>query len=97
MLISSRSKKETPKRQVPTISASANSTNNGTEVLFDLTPFVVNTVDDLGFVEHFNPSVPLNIGQDGDYWYSTISLQGSDGAYFFSSCNDGNVYMQTVS
>ncbi|KAF2820090.1 hypothetical protein CC86DRAFT_412555 [Ophiobolus disseminans] len=75
----------------------ANTTTlNSSVPTFDLTDFVLGTVDELEYTEYYSPEVPYSYMVDGDYWIGTVELLESGGKLFFSSCNDGNVYMQTM-
>jgi hypothetical protein len=47
-------------------------------------------------VEYYNAEVPYQYEGDDDYWVGNVELLGSEGSVLFASCNDGNVYMQTV-
>jgi hypothetical protein len=62
-----------------------------------MTEYIISNVDDLAYVEYYNPEVPYQYEGVSDYWVGTVELQESAGSLLFSSCNDGNVYMQTVS
>lgn len=65
----------------------------------DLTSYVVETVDDLGYQGTTLLPTPFDLDDselDG-YWFSTLGLQGSNGDYVLSACSDGNVYMQEKS
>ncbi|KAI1478188.1 hypothetical protein F4774DRAFT_419510 [Daldinia eschscholtzii] len=74
---------------------SYNSTSNSSQ-LYDLTEYVVETEADLGFPGLQLTDTPYNIDEsefDG-YWYSTLSLNGSNGEYTLAVCDDGNLYVQ---
>ncbi|KAI8959741.1 hypothetical protein F5Y11DRAFT_359015 [Daldinia sp. FL1419] len=74
---------------------SYNSTGNGTQI-YDLTEYVVETDADLGFPGLQLNDIPYNIDAsefDG-YWYSTLSLNGTNGDYTLAACDDGNLYIQ---
>ncbi|TPX08649.1 uncharacterized protein E0L32_009838 [Thyridium curvatum] len=67
--------------------------------IYDLTPFIVEEVEDLGFNGPSLPSTPYDLDEsdfDG-FWFSTLGLQGSSGQYVLAACNDGNVYLQEKS
>ena len=61
-----------------------------------MTNYIISTVDDLEYVEYYNAEVPYQYEGESDYWVGTVELLESAGSMLFSSCNDGNVYMQTV-
>lgn len=74
-------------------------TTSASDGLVDLTSYVVETVDDLGYQGTTLLPTPFDLDDselDG-YWFSTLGLQGSNGDYVLSACSDGNVYMQEKS
>jgi hypothetical protein len=76
--------------------ANATTSTNSTSKTYDLTEFIVDSEEDMEFVEYFNTEVPYNYEDDEEYWVGNVELLGSEGSVLFASCNDGNVYMQTV-
>ncbi|OTB07245.1 hypothetical protein M426DRAFT_20295 [Hypoxylon sp. CI-4A] len=73
-----------------------NSTTNSSQ-LYDLTSYVIEKEDvDLGFAGLELADTPYNLDEtelDG-YWYSTLSLNGTNGQYALATCSDGNLYIQ---
>lgn len=73
----------------------ANSTTNSTQI-YDLTDYVIEKDADLGFTGLSLSDTPYNLDDselDG-YWYSTLSLNGTNGQYTLAACEDGNLYIQ---
>jgi hypothetical protein len=71
-------------------------TVNSSIPTYDLTDYVVSNLDDLAYVEYYSPEVPYTYDGDDEYFVGSVELLQSAGKIFLSSCNDGNVYMQTV-
>ncbi|KAI4868074.1 hypothetical protein F4820DRAFT_445428 [Hypoxylon rubiginosum] len=73
----------------------SNSTSNSSKI-YDLTQYVIEKDADLGFAGLSLADTPYNLDDselDG-YWYSTLSLNGTNGEYTLAACEDGNLYLQ---
>ncbi|RDW58794.1 hypothetical protein BP6252_13270 [Coleophoma cylindrospora] len=75
----------------------ANSSSNATSNdLVDVTQYVVNELTDIGYQGADLPSIPYSLDDDSfpGYFFTKLSVQGSNGSYVLAACNDNNVYVQ---
>ncbi|RDW68618.1 hypothetical protein BP5796_09275 [Coleophoma crateriformis] len=79
-----------------TTSNSSSSSNATLDDIVDLTQYVVNELDDIGYKGPNIPTIPYMLDVDAfpGYFFTTLNVQGFDGELVLASCSDGNVYIQ---